>query len=202
MTQPGQMHRRIQCVATMAQPRGLNCVAPNLSVNYVLGDNTITSITAAAPNFVPGTFNACDNSDNSAIIPEVERHGGLVSLSQDLDDTTSVDIRAFYSERDSVAVSELTGQAQLPASFMVPAGLPPFIPGLRLNASYYSVKFTDILRTPTPNAGIFTDFPNTIKTNVAGISAADLRAFGMLAPGGTPVVETLILQGNLVSISA
>ena len=65
---------------------------------------------------------------------------------------------------------------------------PPFIPGLRANFSYYDVKFQNILRTPTPNAGIFVDFPGNITSNVGGVTPAQLRAFGALAPGGSAVV--------------
>jgi len=75
---------------------------------------------------------------------------------------------------------------------------PQFIPGLGLKLSYYNVKFRDILATPTPGVGIFTNFPDNIQTAVGGISAADLRAFGQLAPGGSAVVETLISQGRTV----
>ena len=109
-------------------PVGRNCANPNLSINYVLGGNTITSITAAAPNFTSGTFNACDTSDHTAIVPEAERHGGLLSVSQDFSDTLSLDFKAFYSERDTFSSREGGGQARLPASFAVPAGLPPSIP--------------------------------------------------------------------------
>ena len=70
--------------------------------------------------------------------------------------------------------------------------------GLRASVSYYDVKFTDILRTPTPNVGIFTDFPNNITTNVSGLTADQLRAFGALAPGGSAVVEPLIAAGSIV----
>lgn len=107
---------------------GRECDSPNLSINYVLGGNTITSIAAGAPNFVPGSFNACDTTDNSSLVPKVERHAAMASLSQDLDDSTKIDVRAFYAERTSVAYSDFTGQARLPSSFQVPPGLPPFIP--------------------------------------------------------------------------
>lgn len=120
--------RRVDYSSQPYVPLSRECTNPNLSINYVLGGNTITSIAAAAPNFVPGSVNACDETDNSSIIPKVERHAALASLSQDLDDKTSVDIRAFYSERTSESISELTGQAQLPSTLQVPSGLPPFIP--------------------------------------------------------------------------
>ncbi|GGB87248.1 TonB-dependent receptor [Novosphingobium endophyticum] len=120
--------RRLDYSSMPYVPLGRECELPNLTVNYTIFGFNVLSLAAGAPNFVPGSVNACDTTDDSAIIPEVERHGGLVSLSQDLDDTTSVDIRAFYSRRDTLATSPLTGQARLPATFPVPAGFPPAIP--------------------------------------------------------------------------
>ena len=70
--------------------------------------------------------------------------------------------------------------------------------GLRASLSYYDVNFKNILVTPTPNVGIFTDFPGNITTSTTGISAAQLRAFGALAPGGSAVVEALIASGTPV----
>lgn len=70
--------------------------------------------------------------------------------------------------------------------------------GLHASVSYYDVKFKNILQTPTPNIGIFTDFPNNITTNISGLTPAQLRAFGALAPGGGVVMESLIASGTRV----
>ena len=75
---------------------------------------------------------------------------------------------------------------------------PPALEGLRASLSYYDVNFKGILRTPTPNAGIFTNFPNNITSNVNGVTAAQLTAFGTLAPGGAAVVSPLIASGTRV----
>ena len=69
------------------------------------------------------------------------------------------------------------------------------IPGLTANVSYYHVDFDNILTIPTPNAGIFTDFPNNVVSNVNGLTAAQLRSFESLAPNGASVIEPLI-TGN------
>lgn len=82
-------------------------------------------------------------------------------------------------------------------TWSVGADLDP-TPGLRLSLSYYNVKFKDMLRTPTPNVGIFTDFPNNITTAVGGVTPAQLRAFAAGAPGGSAVVEPLIAGGTPV----
>ena len=70
--------------------------------------------------------------------------------------------------------------------------------GLHASVSYYDVKFKDILRTPTANVGIFTDFPNNVTTSVAGLTPAQLTAIGALAPGGAAVVNPLIASGTRV----
>ena len=72
------------------------------------------------------------------------------------------------------------------------------VSGLRASVSYYDVKFRNILRTPSPDATIFTSFPNNITANVSGLTAEQLRAFGALAPGGSAVVEPLIASGAVV----
>ncbi|MEY4720705.1 MAG: hypothetical protein RIQ46_430 [Pseudomonadota bacterium] len=116
--------RRLSYATQPYKPDGRECDLPNLTVNSVFSGITVFSASVAAPNFQAGTVNACDTTDDSAIIPKVKRHGGLLSLSQDLDDTTSVDVRAFYSQRDTLATSPATGSAQLPASFAIPASVP------------------------------------------------------------------------------
>ena len=103
---------------------GRECVLPNLTVNSVFSGITVFSASVAAPAFLPGTVNACDTTDYAAVIPKVERHGGLVSFSQDLDDTTRVDIRGFYSQRKTLATAPSTGSAQLPSNFTIPASVP------------------------------------------------------------------------------
>lgn len=105
-------------------PLGRECVLPNLTVNSVFSGITVFSASVAAPNFQAGTVNACDTSDDSAIIPKVKRQGGLVSFSQDIDDKTTFDIRAFYSNRKTLATAPSTGSAQLPSTFAIPASVP------------------------------------------------------------------------------
>ncbi|MBY0422674.1 MAG: TonB-dependent receptor, partial [Parvularculaceae bacterium] len=75
---------------------------------------------------------------------------------------------------------------------------PPVVKGLRASLAYYSVNFENILGTPTPNVGIFTDFPGNVTTNVAGLSAAQLTAFAALAPNGLSVINPLIASSAIV----
>ena len=54
---------------------------------------------------------------------------------------------------------------------------PPFLKGLRASANYYNVKFKNIIGQPTPNAGIFANFPNNVVSNVNGVSIDQLTTF-------------------------
>jgi iron complex outermembrane receptor protein len=69
------------------------------------------------------------------------------------------------------------------------------IPGLRTSVNYYHVAFDNVLDIPTPNAGIFANFPNNVTTNVNGVTAAQLLDFAKLAPNGPSVVQPLISSG-------
>jgi iron complex outermembrane receptor protein len=75
---------------------------------------------------------------------------------------------------------------------------PPFIAGLHASLSYYNVVFKNQLRTPTPNVGIFTTFPDNIQTSVTGIPAATLLDFAQLAPNGLSVIQPIIAANTLV----
>lgn len=69
---------------------------------------------------------------------------------------------------------------------------------LHASVNYYDVNFKDILSTPTASNSIFTDFPNNVATSANGFSAAQLLAYGALAPGGAAVVNPLIAGGTTV----
>jgi iron complex outermembrane recepter protein len=71
-------------------------------------------------------------------------------------------------------------------------------PGLKVSASYYDVKFTNIIRIPTPGPDIFTDFATTnfVAPPGGSLSAAQVRDFAAQVPGVSAQVETLISQGQ------
>jgi iron complex outermembrane receptor protein len=69
---------------------------------------------------------------------------------------------------------------------------PDFIPGLHASATYYDVKFKNLITVPSSSAAIFTNFPDNVISNVTGVSVAQLRAFEALAPNGPSVIEPLI----------
>lgn len=113
-----------------AQPyvgRDLTCESSNLSVNTVIPafGATVASINYAAPGYVAGTQNLCDNSQNDVYIPEAERHGAIASLFQELDDRTNVNIKAFYGRRTTLKTGDLTGVVAVsPANPYAAASLP------------------------------------------------------------------------------
>ncbi len=55
----------------------------------------------------------CDLSDNATFAPSQERHGGIVSLSQQLNPAISVDVKAFYGRRETYAPGFATGTANI-----------------------------------------------------------------------------------------
>ncbi len=132
--------------------RDLTCANSNLVLGTVInGDTTVRNLTSySAPAFVAGTSNVCDNSKDTSIVPRAERHGIIVGLSQDLDDRTTVDMRAYYSQRETLALANFVGSVGLgplnPASATLPAGL--------------VVGATEICFTPT------LCFPATTSANV------------------------------------
>lgn len=72
---------------------------------------------------------------------------------------------------------------------------PPFLEGLRASANYYNVKFKNIIRQPTPNNGIYANFPNNITSNPAGMSLAQVQTFlnNSGAPNAATVLNTVTL---------
>ncbi len=69
--------------------------------------------------------------------------------------------------------------------------------GLNISATYYQVKFSDTLRTPTANAGIFVDFPNNVLYNVNGLTNDQITTF----LGASPQLTNLLtgLAGGRVT---
>lgn len=139
--------RRVDYSRQPYVPLSRQCDLPNLTVNSVFSGITVFSTSVAAPGFAPGSVNACDETDDAAIIPKVERHAGLLSFSQDLDDKTTADIRAFYSQRETLATSPATGTAQLPSTFVIPSSVPraPFPLNFLPRVASGSFSFTPAL---------------------------------------------------------
>lgn len=54
----------------------------------------------ASGALVAGTTNQCDPSDNASIYPKEHRHSVMAGLNQELSDSLTFDVRAFYTNRD------------------------------------------------------------------------------------------------------
>ncbi|MDP3673751.1 MAG: TonB-dependent receptor [Novosphingobium sp.] len=67
---------------------------------------------------------------------------------------------------------------------------PPFIEGLRASANYYNVKFKNIIRQPSPNTSIYTNFPGLITSDPAGLTLGQITDF-LNAGGAVDVATTL-----------
>ncbi|MET1754962.1 TonB-dependent receptor [Novosphingobium sp. RD2P27] len=122
--------RGVSYAAEPYVPLGRECDAPNLSINtvFVPANATLSSVNYAAPGFTRNTFNACDTVRDSTIVPAAERHGAFAGLFQNLDDTTTVDIRAFYSRRTTKSSDTFRGVVNMAATnpfYVLPAGVNP-----------------------------------------------------------------------------
>jgi iron complex outermembrane receptor protein len=77
---------------------------------------------------------------------------------------------------------------------------------LKISASYYDVNFDNILGTPTPNAGIFAEFPANVLYDVNGLTTTQINNFfgaSTLAPSlATQLSNTLtgLAGGRVVEL--
>ncbi len=62
---------------------------------------TASAVSYALPGLAANTSNLCDISDNASIVPDEQRHTAFAGLSQDLSSGLSVDIKAFYTHRET-----------------------------------------------------------------------------------------------------
>lgn len=130
-------------------PLGRECDLANVAINTTFMGFPIPggSVNYAYPNLAPNTFNACDTTDDATTVPEAERHGVMAGLYQELDDTTSVDIRAYYGRRETLALEPMTGTVNVGAGnpyFRRPPGVNPPPPGLG-QAQAVSFSFAPVL---------------------------------------------------------
>ncbi len=68
--------------------------------------------------------------------------------------------------------------------------------GLRASANYYNVKFNNIISIPTPNAGIFANFPNNVIAATGGVPLATIQSFlNNSGAQGASTALTTVAQG-------
>jgi iron complex outermembrane receptor protein len=103
-------------------PIGRQCNPGNVSVR-----SGVATTSYALPGLTPNTFNACDSTTDSTIVPVAERHAATISLHQELTSALTLDVRAFYGRRESTAYSPLRGDATVTATnaFYRPVGSNP-----------------------------------------------------------------------------
>ena len=70
-----------------------------LSLNCAPGNIQIGTTNFGLPSRA-ATPNQCDLSDEAVVYPALERHAALVGFTQDLNDSLTIDIKAFYTHRD------------------------------------------------------------------------------------------------------
>ena len=149
-------------------PLGRTCDQPNVSINtvFVPANFTLSSVNYAGPGFAPGSVNACDTARERTIMPSAERHGAIVGLFQNLDDTTTLDIRAFYSRRETKSTQTYDGTVNMSPSnpyYFLPAGVVA-LPGGGVIAQRQTVSFSF-----APAVGRDTQHPRTL-TEVWGVN--------------------------------
>jgi iron complex outermembrane receptor protein len=117
---------------TTGIPLGRSCDPGNVNVG---------GVNYALPGLIANTINACDSTDESVIVPKAERHSALVGLHQDLNDSITVDLRAFYGKRTSLSEGPIRGQVTVPSTN---AFYMPVAPGSSANQTV-SYTFAPVL---------------------------------------------------------
>lgn len=131
--------RNLDYSAAPYRGRDTQCAAPNLAVNTVLTafGATIASTTYAAPGFVAGTSNRCDNSQESTLVPKAERHGVLGGFHWNFGEATELDVRAYWSQRKTRSSGVFAGNVVVGATNPNVAGSLPA--GLSLGVQPFTI---------------------------------------------------------------
>lgn len=90
----------------------------------------VGSTTYALPGRVAGTSNICDTSDNASFISAQRRHSVFAGLNQELNDAITIDLRAFYTRRETRTFID-----QFRSSRTITAANPFFVPAAPGNTS-------------------------------------------------------------------
>lgn len=88
--------------------------------------------TYGLPGRVPGTRATCDFTDNATIMPRSTRHSVFGALTQELSDSISVDVRAFYTTRQTTTFNDLNQDGNFfstaPQTGTITASNPYYVP--------------------------------------------------------------------------
>jgi iron complex outermembrane recepter protein len=108
--------------------KGRQCSSPNVALPGIFLPQfnfTLPGASYAYPNGGAGSFNQCDPTDHKSFVPAAERHSGLVSLHQELNDAVTADVKLYYSDRRTRGTDALYATATLTTAnpyLFVPAG--------------------------------------------------------------------------------
>ncbi|MBV1686707.1 TonB-dependent receptor [Novosphingobium sp. G106] len=115
--------------------RSAQCAVPNINIATSLppplpgGVQSQTTYPykpgATGATLVAGVPNSCDELTNTAIVPAAERHGVMAGLYQELDDSTTITARAFFSRRSTLGTAPSLGTITMSTSnpfAITPAG--------------------------------------------------------------------------------
>jgi iron complex outermembrane recepter protein len=166
--------RNLDYSALPYRGRDTQCAAPNLAVNTVLTafGATIASTTYAAPGFVAGTSNRCDNSQESTTVPKAERHGVLGGLNWNFGESTELDIRAYWSQRQTRASGVYFGSVAVgPTNPNVAGSLPA---GLSLGVQPFTIFGSPVVNQAAVNF-------NLLPLGLRSTSDTDISTWGARA---------------------
>ena len=135
-------------------PRGRSCIPGNVQVgNNIFALPTLTS-----------TPNACDYGDGS-VVPRSTRHNALAGLHQELAPWLTVDLRAFYGERETTGFADFAGSVNING-----ASSPGFtIPGvITIPPSFRNFYYTPVPgQSATANQTVFFNLSPLLGTSSA-----------------------------------
>jgi iron complex outermembrane recepter protein len=137
--------------------RDLDCATSNVAYGTII--NADPSRTVRNGGTVPNPARTCDNSENNSFIPSSQRHGGIVGFSQELDENTSVDMRAYYSIRKTLQTSDLSGAVAIGPNnayaSQLPAGVPTtFVVGPTILFGFPSTNVVQVNFNLSPLLGV------------------------------------------------
>ena len=89
----------------------------------------------AYPGLVPGSINACDKAREGTLYPRQTRNSVYAGLSKDFGDRVKLDVRAFYTERDTWTAGPLDSSANISPSNPYYVNVPS-APGRVQNVSF------------------------------------------------------------------
>jgi iron complex outermembrane recepter protein len=147
---------------------GRSCSPGNVQMNIGTSQNPMNRLFALNANGVPSSvvasFNACDPSDDSSIVPRSTRHGAIIGLHQELADWLTVDLRAFYGERRSVSSAPYRGSVNVAGANQPEIDFRPFF--------YQPPSFRNFYYTPVPGQNQTAN--QTIFFTLAGVPGVGL----------------------------